>query len=73
MYIFENCKEIYSLLGGNRDSQFSDKIQIGAAGNIGDFCVGLAGKDSKKQFNFAYQSAVWSVCKFQISLPPLCM
>lgn len=55
MYIFENSKEIFAMMSANRDSEFSDKIQIGATGNIGDFSV--ASRETKKHHNFAYSSA----------------
>lgn len=59
IYIFNATKELYA-----SDSQANDfgKLQIEASGGIGDFSI--VSKDRRKQLNLAYQSNLWSVCKF---------
>ncbi len=63
IYLYENTKELYSLLSANKDTGYSNKIVPEVGGNIGDFSVLTADKDKKKQFYFAYSSNLWSICK----------
>jgi hypothetical protein len=62
VYIFEDTKNVVAMLANNVESVFSDRLQVGTTGTVGDFCV--TSKENKKQFNFAYQVQLWSACKF---------
>jgi hypothetical protein len=63
IYLYENTKELYSMLSTNLDTGFSNKIVPEVGGNIGDFSVMTAEKDKNKQLYYAYSSNLWSICK----------